>query len=41
MFTASYPASFLPEEGGRGYHVRFLAGRISRGEEIPPPSKLR
>jgi hypothetical protein len=23
MFTASYPASFLPEEAGRGFHVRF------------------
>ncbi len=24
MFTASYPASFLPEEDGKGFHVRFL-----------------
>jgi len=23
MFTAVYPASLLPEEDGRGYHVRF------------------
>jgi len=23
MFTASYPASFLPEKNGNGFHVRF------------------
>ena len=23
MFTATYPASFLPEENGKGCHVRF------------------
>ena len=23
MFTATYPASFLPEEDGHGFHVRF------------------
>ena len=23
MFTATYPASFLPEETGNGFHVRF------------------
>jgi hypothetical protein len=23
MFTATYPASFLPEANGRGFHVRF------------------
>jgi antitoxin HicB len=23
MFTATYPASFLPEAGGEGFHVRF------------------
>ncbi len=66
MFTASYPASFLPEKHGKGFHVRFpdlpealtggddiedtfvqaadclaeaIAGRIARGNEIPPPSK--
>jgi antitoxin HicB len=66
MFTASYPATFLPEENGKGFHVRFpdlpealtggddlqdtlaqaadclaeaIAGRIGRGDEIPPPSK--
>ena len=68
MFTATYPASFLREETGRGFHVRFpdlpealtggddlddtrqqvadclaeaLAGRISRGDAIPAPSKLK
>jgi len=66
MFTANYPASFLREENGKGFHVRFpdlpealtsgddladtliqaadclaeaIAGRIARGDEIPPPSK--
>ena len=66
MFTATYPASFLPEANGKGLHVRFpdlpealtggddladtfaeatdclaeaIAGRIARGDEIPPPSK--
>ena len=23
MFTATYPASFRPEENGKGFHVRF------------------
>lgn len=23
MFTATYPATFLPEENGKGFHVRF------------------
>lgn len=68
MFTATYPASVLPETNGKGFHVRFpdlpealtggsdladtlaeaadclaeaIAGRISRGDEIPVPSKLR
>ena len=68
MFTASYPASFLPEDHGKGFHVRFpdlpealtggdhvedtlvqatdclaeaIAGRIARGEDIPPLSKPR
>ena len=66
MFTASYPALFLAEEHGKGFHVRFpdlpealtggddladtfvqaadclaeaIAGRISRGGDIPQPSK--
>src|SRR5215469_6164598 len=68
MFTARYPASFLPESQGEGFHVRFpdlpealtggdnleetlaqatdclaeaVAGRIARGDEIPPPSKAK
>ena len=68
MFTATYPASFLPEEGGKGFHARFpdlpealtggtdlldtqeqavdclaeaLAGRITRGDAIPDPSKMK
>jgi len=68
MFTATYPASFLREKNGQGFHVRFpdlpealtggtdldvtrvqaadclaeaLAGRISRGDEIPVPSRLK
>jgi antitoxin HicB len=66
MFTASYPAYFLPEGKDKGFHVRFpdlpealtggddieetlaeaadclaeaIAGRIARGDDIPPPSK--
>src|SRR5580700_1015262 len=68
MFTAAYPANFLPEKNGKGFHVRFqdlpealtggddlddtlaqasdclaeaIAGRIARGDEIPPPSKAK
>lgn len=68
MFTATYPAAFLREEHGKGFHVRFpdfpealtggddledtslqaadclaeaIAGRITRGEDIPTPSKPR
>ena len=68
MFNASYPASFLPEGNGKGFHVRFpdlpealtsgddlgdtlvqaadclaeaIAGRIARGDEIPPPSRAK
>ena len=68
MFTASYPANFIPEGDGKGFHVRFtdlpealtggddiedtvvqasdclaeaIAGRIFRGDEIPPPSKAK
>jgi antitoxin HicB len=66
MFTANYPASFLREPDGMGFHVRFpdlpealtggdnledtfvqavdclaeaIAGRIARGDAIPPPSR--
>jgi len=66
MFTATYPAIFLRERNGKGFHVRFpdlpealtggedlketfvqaadclaeaIAGRIARGDQIPPPSK--
>ncbi len=66
MFTATYPADVLPEDNGKGFHVRFpdlpealtggddlndtlaqaadclaeaVAGRISRGDRIPAPSK--
>lgn len=33
MFTATYPASFLPEEDGNGFHVRFpdLAEALTGG----------
>lgn len=68
MFTASYPARFLPEGNGKWLHVRFpdlpealtggddladtlaqatdclaeaIAGRIARGDQIPPPSKAK
>lgn len=68
MFTASYPASLLAEDNGKGFHVRFrdlpealtggddlqdtleqaadclaeaIAGRITRGDEIPAPSRLK
>jgi antitoxin HicB len=68
MFTASYPATFLREGNGKGFHVRFpdlsealtggddpadtlvqatdclaeaIAGRIARGDQIPPPSKAK
>ena len=68
MFSASYPATFLPEGHRNGLHVRFpdlpealtsgdnfkdtlmqaadclaeaIAGRIARGDEIPPPSTAK
>ena len=36
MFTATYPASFLPEENGKGYHVRFpdLPEALTGGADI-------
>ena len=35
MFTATYPASFLPEKGG-GFHVRFpdLPEALTGGEDL-------
>jgi antitoxin HicB len=36
MFTASYPASFLPEENGKGLHVRFpdLPEALTGGDDL-------
>ena len=36
MFTAAYPASFLPEQNGRGFHVRFrdLPEALTGGDEL-------
>jgi antitoxin HicB len=36
MFTASYPASFLPEDDGKGFHVRFpdLPESLTGGEDL-------
>ncbi|SPF54005.1 conserved hypothetical protein [Candidatus Sulfopaludibacter sp. SbA4] len=36
MFTATYPASFLPEKNGRGFHVRFpdLPEALTGGSDI-------
>ena len=36
MFTASYPASFLPEQHGKGFHVRFpdLPEALTGGDDI-------
>ena len=36
MFTASYPASFLPEDNGKGLHVRFpdLPEALTGGENL-------
>jgi antitoxin HicB len=36
MFTASYPASFLPEEDGHGFHVRFsdLPEALTGGSDL-------
>ena len=37
MFTATYPASFLPEEDGQGFHVRFpdLPEALTGGTDLP------
>ncbi len=36
IFTAVYPASFLPEEDGRGFHVRFpdLPEALTGGDDL-------
>src|ERR1035437_2237827 len=36
MFTAVYPASFLPEENGKGFHVRFrdLPEALTGGDDL-------
>lgn len=36
MFTASYAASFLPEDDGKGFHVRFpdLPEALTGGEDV-------
>jgi antitoxin HicB len=36
MFTATYPASFLPESNGKGFHVRFpdLPEALTGGDDL-------
>jgi len=36
MFTAAYPASILPEENGKGFHVRFrdLPEALTGGDDL-------
>ena len=36
MFTAAYPASFLPEKNGKGFHVRFpdLPEALTCGDDL-------
>jgi len=36
MFTATYPASFLPERNGKGFHVRFqdLPEALTGGSDL-------
>jgi len=36
MFTASYPATFLPESDGKGLHVRFpdLPEALTGGDDL-------
>ena len=36
MFTAAYPASFLPEKKGKGFHVRFpdLPEALTCGDDL-------
>jgi hypothetical protein len=36
MFTASYPATFVPEQNGKGLHVRFpdLPEALTAGDDL-------
>ena len=36
MFNATYPASFLPEGNGKGFHVRFpdLPEALTSGDDL-------
>jgi hypothetical protein len=38
MFTAAYPANFLPEKNGKGFHVRFpdLPEALRQRNRCPP-----
>jgi antitoxin HicB len=40
MFTASYPATFLPEDNSKGFHVRFpdLPEALTGGDDIADAS---
>ncbi|MBV8453205.1 MAG: type II toxin-antitoxin system HicB family antitoxin [Deltaproteobacteria bacterium] len=37
MFAACYPATFLPEDDGKGFHVRFpdLPEALTGGDDLP------
>lgn len=39
MFTATYPASFLPERNSKGFHVRFpdLPEALTGGDDLEDP----
>jgi predicted RNase H-like HicB family nuclease len=40
MFTATYPATLLPEENGKGFHVRFpdLPEALTGGADLDDTS---
>ena len=42
MFTATYPASFLREKNGKGYHVRFpdLPEALTGGDDLDDTREL-
>ncbi len=42
MFTASYPARFLAEEAGKGFHARFrdLPEALTGGDSLAPKLAL-